>query len=227
MPPRIAFIDYFPTHYRKRLYEELAKRTDADFYFFADEQRDRTWNRKIPIRQNTGAYRRIEYKRFYLGGQAVMPAVSPSWNGVAPEILYVGQFEERKGLAYLIEAFEALSRGSARLRLVGNGSQEEWLRSRVAGRDDVEIVGYRPQDELPGEIARARCLVLPSITTNLDKEPWGLVVNEAMHVGIPVVTSDAVGAAAGGLVQDGRNGYIVPERDSASLSAALASLVDD
>src|SRR4051812_50163554 len=73
MPPRIAFIDYFPTHYRKRLYEEIAKRTDADFYFYADEQRDRTWNRKIPIKQNMGAYRRIEYKRYFIGGQAGMP----------------------------------------------------------------------------------------------------------------------------------------------------------
>src|SRR3954470_1654629 len=76
MPPRIAFIDYFPTHYRKRLYEEIAKRTDADFYFYADEQRDRTWNRKIPIKQNMGAYRRIELKRYYIGGQAVMPGVA-------------------------------------------------------------------------------------------------------------------------------------------------------
>ena len=45
---RIAFIDYFATHYRRRLYEELARRMDVDFYFFADE-RERYWNRKIPL----------------------------------------------------------------------------------------------------------------------------------------------------------------------------------
>jgi hypothetical protein len=44
----IAFIDYLATHYRRRLYEELAQRMDVDFYFFADE-RERYWNRKIPL----------------------------------------------------------------------------------------------------------------------------------------------------------------------------------
>ena len=51
----------------------------------------------------------------------------------------------------------------------------------------MELVGYMPQEHLPDEFARARCLVLPSITTALDREPWGLVVNEAMHAGVPVV----------------------------------------
>ena len=48
MRRRIAFVDYFATHYRKRLYEELAQRMEVDFYFFADE-RERYWNRKIPL----------------------------------------------------------------------------------------------------------------------------------------------------------------------------------
>jgi glycosyltransferase involved in cell wall biosynthesis len=331
MSRRVAFIDYFPTHYRRRLYEEIAERMDTDFYFFADEQKDRTWNRRIPL-VHDGAYRRMELKRYRLAGQSVMPgvarpilagrydavvknlngklqlpltfgaaraaqvpfvlwtgmwyhpetrlhrlslplteaiyrragaivaygehvkefvaqtpgvvpekvfvagqaveperftSVAPQRNGAAPEVLYVGQFEERKGLRYLVDAFEALGDTPARLRLVGNGTQEPWLRSRLAGRDDVEVVGFRPQDELPAELSRARCLVLPSITTDLDKEPWGLVVNEAMHAGIPVVASDAVGAAAGGLVRHGRNGFVVPERDSAGLAAALRQLVQD
>jgi glycosyltransferase involved in cell wall biosynthesis len=89
----------------------------------------------------------------------------------------------------------------------------------------VELVGYVPQDRLPEELARARCLVLPSVTTDLDREPWGLVVNEAMHAGVPVVTTDGVGAAAGGLVQHGRNGFVVPERDAPSLAAAIRRLV--
>ena len=65
--------------------------------------------------------------------------------------------------------------------------------------------------------------MLPSITTALDKEPWGLVVNEAMHAGLPVVATDAVGAAAGGLVRDGENGFVVPERDADALAAAVRS----
>jgi glycosyltransferase involved in cell wall biosynthesis len=68
---------------------------------------------------------------------------------------------------------------------------------------------------------------LPSITTELDREPWGLVVNEAMHAGVPVVTTEAVGAAAGGLVRDERNGFIVPERDASSLALAIGRLIAD
>ena len=84
-----------------------------------------------------------------------------------------------------------------------------------------------PRSDLPAELARSRCLVLPSITTDLAREPWGLVVNEAMHAGLPVVATDAVGAAAGGLVEDGRNGFVVPERDASALAVVLGRLVED
>jgi glycosyltransferase involved in cell wall biosynthesis len=69
--------------------------------------------------------------------------------------------------------------------------------------------------------------VLPSIPTATFLEPWGLVVNEAMHQGTTPITSDAVGAAAGGLVQDGRNGLVVPAGDAGALAAALRGLATD
>lgn len=328
--PRIAFIDYFPTHYRRGLYEEIGRRADADFYFFSDS-RERWWNPNVPI-PSEGGFRRIELPRYRLAGEAVMPGVaarilggwydavikSPNgrlmlplvysaaktrgtafvlWSGMwmhpttafhraskplmegiyrgadaivgygehvrqfvlqtpgvaadkvfvagqaidpgpfaavergsdghRVELLYVGQFEERKGLPYLLDAFEHLSGTGARLRLVGSGSEEESLRARWKDHLGVEFVGHRSQSELPEEMSRARCLVLPSVTTALDKEPWGLVVNEAFHAGVPVVVTDAVGAAAGGLVRDGRNGFIVPERNAAALEQALRRLIDD
>ena len=73
----------------------------------------------------------------------------------------------------------------------------DWTRARISDRDHVELVGYRRRTELPAELARARCLVIPSVTTALEREPWGVVVNEAFHAGVPVVATDAVGAAAG------------------------------
>ena len=69
--------------------------------------------------------------------------------------------------------------------------------------------------------AAADVLVVPSIPTRTFREPWGLVVNEAMNRGLPVIASDAVGAAAGGLVQDGRNGLVVPAGEPVALAAAL------
>ena len=71
---RIAFIDYFATHYRKRLYEELARRMEVDFYFFADE-RERYWNRKIPLVRE-GDFRRVELRRYRVAGEAVMPGLA-------------------------------------------------------------------------------------------------------------------------------------------------------
>jgi glycosyltransferase involved in cell wall biosynthesis len=54
-----------------------------------------------------------------------------------------------------------------------------------------------------------------------------LVTNEAMNQGLPVSATDAVGAAAGGLVQSGVNGFVVPERDTAALSQAMERILSD
>ena len=58
-------------------------------------------------------------------------------------------------------------------------------------------------------------------------EPWGLVVNEAFDQGVPVIATDAVGAAAGGLVQHERTGLVVPAGDAGALAAALTRLHAD
>ena len=68
---------------------------------------------------------------------------------------------------------------------------------------------------------------MPSLPTRDFLEPWGLVVNEAFHQGIPVIATDAVGAAAGGLVRHEHTGLIVPAGDADALRAALARMRDD
>jgi len=65
------------------------------------------------------------------------------------------------------------------------------------------------------------------VRTATFREPWGLVVNEAMNRGLAVIASDAVGAAAGGLVRDGINGLVVPSGDAHALAAALRRLAGD
>jgi glycosyltransferase involved in cell wall biosynthesis len=175
----------------------------------------------------------VDVDKVFVAGQAVdaaeFVAVEPRFDDDVAEILYVGQFEERKGMLFLLDAFATLREEGlpARLRLIGNGSMEGTIRQRIAGSDAIELVGHVGQHDLPRHLARARCLVLPSITTSLDREPWGLVCNEAMHAGIPVVASDAVGAAAGGLVRNGRNGFVVPEQSAEALAGALRRLVVD
>jgi glycosyltransferase involved in cell wall biosynthesis len=73
----------------------------------------------------------------------------------------------------------------------------------------VTFLGHIDYEELPTIYSRARCLVLPSMV-----EQWGLVVNEAVAAGLPVLLSDRCGAAADLLVE-GENGYSFnPERQS-------------
>ena len=85
----------------------------------------------------------------------------------------------------------------------------------------------RRPSELRDVYAACDVLVVPSIATRTFREPWGLVVNEAMNRGLAVIATDAVGAAAGGLVRDGANGLVVPAGDAPALAGALARLAGD
>jgi glycosyltransferase involved in cell wall biosynthesis len=136
------------------------------------------------------------------------------------QFLFVGRFEREKGVDVLLEAWRrsGLER-EAELVFVGDGP----LRARIAGAG-VTTLGRVEQRDLPALYAAADALVLPSIATATFREPWGLVANEAMHQGTAIVASDAVGAVAGGLVRDGRNGLVFPAGDSEALSTRLLSL---
>jgi glycosyltransferase involved in cell wall biosynthesis len=132
--------------------------------------------------------------------------------------LFAGRLVREKGIDVLIEAWRGGGPPGA-LALAGEG--------RAPAADGVRPLGRLGPLELRGLYAAADALVLPSIRTATFLEPWGLVVNEAMHQGTPVIASDAVGAAAGGLVRDGRNGLVVPAGDPAALGAALRALAGD
>jgi glycosyltransferase involved in cell wall biosynthesis len=136
--------------------------------------------------------------------------------------LFVGRLEREKGVRVLLDAWRraGLGEGSV-LVLAGEGPLRAEVERAGSG---VEALGFVPRDHLPSLYAAADVLVLPSIRTETFLEPWGLVVNEAMHQGTPAIVSDAVGAAAGGLVQDGRNGLVAPQGDSEALAARLRSL---
>jgi glycosyltransferase involved in cell wall biosynthesis len=145
-------------------------------------------------------------------------------------ILYLGRLEEAKGLSYLVEAIGFLKRKDVILILAGEGSFHLALEKLVLEKDimdQVRFTGYVPPDETVVYYSTAVVLVLPSITTPTFKEPWGLVINEAFNQGVPVITTEAVGAAAGGLVVDGFNGFVVKERDAVALALTLNKILDD
>jgi glycosyltransferase involved in cell wall biosynthesis len=137
-------------------------------------------------------------------------------------VLFAGRLESEKGVRVLLDAWRRADLGpGARLALAGAGPLE--AEARRAGAN-VRVLGYLGSLELPALYAAADVLVLPSVRTATFSEPWGLVTNEAMLQRTPVIASDAVGAAAGGLVRDGRNGLVFPTGDSAALSARLQAL---
>jgi glycosyltransferase involved in cell wall biosynthesis len=140
--------------------------------------------------------------------------------GDGPLFLFVGRLEREKGIDTLLEAWSRADLGNgAALAVAGDGP----LRARVEDAG-VTALGRVAQDDLPALYAAADALVLPSVATATFQEPWGLVANEAMHQGTPVVASDAVGAVAGGLVRDGRNGLVFPAGDTGALALRLQTV---
>jgi glycosyltransferase involved in cell wall biosynthesis len=133
-------------------------------------------------------------------------------------VTFVGRHVPEKGLDLLAAAWERAGLGDAAvLATAGTGPL------RAPGTP----LGHVPWRELPAVYAAADVLVLPSVRTRTFTEPWGLVTNEAMHQGTPVVASDAVGAVAGGLVRHGANGLVFPAGDPDALADRLRALVGD
>jgi len=150
-------------------------------------------------------------------------SVWPGQPGV--RFLFAGRPAREKGLATLVQAWSRsrLRQPEAGLALVGAGAGAG-LGQGIAGVSCTDAVG---PERLRQIYASADVLVVPSIATATFREPWGLVINEAMNQRVAVICSDAVGAAAGGLVRADRNGVIVPAGDSAALAHALRRLATD
>ena len=140
-----------------------------------------------------------------------------------PVILTVCRLIPRKQVLHLLEAFaEVRAERRCGLLIVGSGQLERELRRRIAAEQipDVVLAGFLDQTQVPRAYAAADIFALVS-----SRDPWGLVVNEAMNFGLPIVSSDKVGSAAD-LVESSRNGYVVPSGDRDALASALRTLVD-
>jgi 1,2-diacylglycerol 3-alpha-glucosyltransferase len=140
--------------------------------------------------------------------------------------LFVGRLVREKGVFDLLEAYGKLSpelRSAISLVLVGQGAAHAELVPRAGLIDPgkVQFAGFVHRDQLAGYYALADAFVFPSHT-----DPWGLVVNEAMACGLPVIASDAAGCTAD-LVQDHWNGRVVHYGDVVQLTSAMEELGRD
>jgi glycosyltransferase involved in cell wall biosynthesis len=142
------------------------------------------------------------------------------------QAMFVGRLAREKGVTVLLQAWRdtGLSAPTAALVLVGGGP----IRARVAATGAALLEEGRVGPEALRRLyAGSDVVVIPSIPTRDFREPWGLVANEAMSQGVPVIATDAVGAAAGGLIEHERTGLVVPANDARALAQALNRLHDD
>jgi glycosyltransferase involved in cell wall biosynthesis len=138
--------------------------------------------------------------------------------------LFVGSLVKRKGVFDLLDAYQRLSpelRSQIGLVFAGDGPEraelESFARSIFPG--SVYFPGFIQRDQLAGYYGLAECLVLPT-----HSDPWGLVVNEAMACGLPVICTDVAGCAAD-LVKS--NGRLVTKEDTANLADAMKEIACD
>jgi glycosyltransferase involved in cell wall biosynthesis/GT2 family glycosyltransferase len=137
-------------------------------------------------------------------------------------VLSVGRLVQDKGMDVLIRAVAAAGNPRLVLALAGDGparSRLEGLAAEVGVR--LVLAGDRPWERIIELYVAADVFALLS-----EREPWGVVVNEAAACGLPLVLSDRVGAAHD-LLHDGENGILVPVGDIGAAADALRRLAED
>lgn len=171
----------------------------------------------------------VDNERFFLNANRLLPLKTALRRqiGITSEqvvILFVGKLIEKKRPMSLLKAFNKLTYKNKALIFVGDGRMRPHLENFVVEEDvkNVHFTGFKNQLEINNYYAMADFLVLPSGMG----ETWGLVVNEAMCFGMPVIVSDVVGCSSD-LVIDNENGFTVTLDDTDTLSSKILYLLSD
>lgn len=149
------------------------------------------------------------------------PATEPAGLLPRPRVLFLGRLHPQKGVDVLLRALAAVP--GVRLVLAGDGPERASLlrlADRLGMRDRTLFLGFVPRAQVPGLLAAADVLALPS-----RYEELGTTVIEAMRAGVPVVAADTGGVST--TVTDGVTGLLVPPGDPGALAAALRRLLAD
>ncbi len=137
-------------------------------------------------------------------------------------ILYTGRFSDEKNPQLLLEAFNKIPHKNKKLFFVGDGPLRRKVEAEAQkiGLNGIYFIGFQPRESVFNFYAMADVFVLPS-----KRETWGIVVNEAMCFGLPVITSDQVGASPD-LIQEGVNGFIFPSGNSDKLANSIEKIMN-
>ena len=151
------------------------------------------------------------------------PQVRAEFHLPSRYFLFVGRLVEEKGIFELLNAYTALEdniREKIGLVYVGDGPARQALERQAAKISPgvITFVGFQQREQLTNFYALSEMLILPT-----HSDTWGLVVNEGMACGLPVVLSKVAGCAAD-LVTHDWNGFLVGVKDAESLVSAMRNL---
>lgn len=138
--------------------------------------------------------------------------------------VFVGKLVDVKRPLDFVRGLDEAARTGARIHglVIGDGPLKPALAAHCrANQTPCAFAGFLNQSDLAVAYGIADCLVLPS-----SSETWGLVVNEAMAAGLPVIVSDRVGCAPD-LVVDGETGFSYPSGDVRALAACIGRVAAD
>ncbi len=140
--------------------------------------------------------------------------------------LFVGRLVREKGIFELLDAYSRLAdseRSQVGLVIAGDGILRSALEQRasVISPGCVRFTGFAQREQLAELYALAEALVFPT-----QSDPWGLVTNEAMACGLPIIASEVAGCVAD-LVKDGDNGFVVRPGDVAQLTIAMGKILSN
>jgi len=141
------------------------------------------------------------------------------------QLLFVGRLTEKKGVRYLVDAMPMVLKEcpEVHLLIIGDGEQRAELEKQVAALgllDSVHFAGGLPNGDLPAYYAAADVFIAPSITAKGgDSEGFGLTLVEASMSGCLVISTKTGGIED--IVQDGKSGFLVPQKDSRALAEKL------
>jgi glycosyltransferase involved in cell wall biosynthesis len=149
-------------------------------------------------------------------------------------VLYLGRIVQNKGLDVLIRAFSRIEKERDGIFLIVGGDgflrpRCERLANELSVKHILFLGAIHGEETVASWYKSADIFVMPSLIGTYERlwvEGWGLAINEAMSMGKPVITTDAVGAAID-LVKNNINGYIVKQGDVDDLYLALKRIIDD
>lgn len=137
--------------------------------------------------------------------------------------LFAAKFINRKRPLDIIQTAKLINRQDLHVIMVGDGPLLPKCRELIGrnGLNNIHLLGFKNQSELPLYYAAADVLILPS-----EFETWGLVINEAMACGLPCIVSDGCSAAAD-MIIEGETGYIYPVGDINRLATLMAKIAEN